>query len=877
MSRNKLTLFEAVATMALCAACALPARAATAADSPGTAVGEVVVTAQKRQENIQNVAMSIQAATGDDLLKLGVSDPAQLQKIVPGFYTTPTAAGTTVFTIRGVGFQDSSLAGSPTVTVYVDESPLPFTAMTAGASLDLQRVEVLKGPQGTLFGENATGGAINYVANKPTDAFHAGADLSYGRFNAVDLQGFVSGPITDTLDVRLALRTNQSDAWQKSYAPQEGQTSGGAEFYNGRFSILWKPTSDLKALLTLEGWQDRGVTQMPQRFGASAQASGALDPLIANFPNAPHNDQAADFNSCLNTNVFASVVGHPATSLGMEQGGPGSALWAGAQPTQCVNFRKNNTFYGATLRVDYALPYNMTLTSLSSYHYFSEFTPLDLGGMNIIDEQDLHTGHLGSAYQELRLAGKFEDRGNWIVGANYEYDNTYDHYFSTLGASTENPSTLPFSSLCGVFGGCSPAELAEPAVLQFPLATVASQTATITNTYAAYASGDYMIIEGVTLEAGLRYTQEDKRYQGCSEDSGDGSGDQVNKYLENLREVLGGAINLHQYLAGGGFGVDVGPGACPEGGPAPLYLPANGGALISSRLDQDNVSWRTGVKWKLTPIDMVYFNVSQGWKGGSFPTIPSTNSTELLPVVQESLLAYEGGFKLSLLDRTLKLDGAAFYYDYTNKQILGDVFDPVFGPLTQLINIPQSHVVGFEVSGAWNPTQIPGLTISPSLSYQSSRVDSSSKNSCIAAAGGPGFKCVPGHFYNYDAFGEYADFTGEKFPDAPEWQATIDAEYDWKVLDDMTAFFGVNANYTDSTDSFFVNRTPDAGDIPLSIPSHILVDLRAGVSRGNWSLQFWGRNVTDAWYWNNAFRDGDGLLRYTGMPATYGATFHYRY
>src|SRR5581483_1709575 len=111
-----------------------------------------------------------------------------LQKIVPGFQATPTYYGTYVFTIRGVGFQDTSLAGSPTVSVYTDEAPLPFSALTSGATLDLERVEVLKGPQGTLFGENATGGAINYIARKPTDTFTAGVDASWGRFDDTDVQ-----------------------------------------------------------------------------------------------------------------------------------------------------------------------------------------------------------------------------------------------------------------------------------------------------------------------------------------------------------------------------------------------------------------------------------------------------------------------------------------------------------------------------------------------------------------------------------------------------------------------------------------------------------------------------------------------------------------
>ena len=158
-------------------------RAAAAADANAQAatgsdvtVGELVVTAQKREENINNVGMSIQAASGEKLHKLGITNTEDLPKIVPGFLSTPNYYGTNVYTIRGVGFQDTSLAGSPTVSVYLDEMPLPFSALTNGATLDLQRVEVLKGPQGTLFGQNATGGAINYIANKPTDHFEAGID-----------------------------------------------------------------------------------------------------------------------------------------------------------------------------------------------------------------------------------------------------------------------------------------------------------------------------------------------------------------------------------------------------------------------------------------------------------------------------------------------------------------------------------------------------------------------------------------------------------------------------------------------------------------------------------------------------------------------------
>jgi iron complex outermembrane recepter protein len=912
------------ASALILAAIAGPSLAQTAAAAPAPAaeagavsVGEVIVTAQKRQENIQNVAMSIQAATGDKLTKLGVTDTASLQKIVPGFLFTPTYYGTQVFTIRGVGFQDTSLAGSPTVTVYQDEVPLPFSALTNGATLDLERVEVLKGPQGTLFGENATGGAINYIANKPTNHFEAGGDLSYGRFNDIKFNAYVSGPIMDTLTGRIAIQTHNSDAWQKGYGPQDGQSpGGGADFLNGRISLQWKPTSDFRALLTLSAWQDKSYTQDGQLFGiAELSPLAPLASSILNYPKAPHNDQAAGFMSCVNTSPYDPIAGQAGGSLwGVNNGqfesqGPGSIVQAGGQPTHCTAARNNNTYYSAQLRMDYDLPWGMTLTSLTAYEQLNRSAGIDGAGMPIQDYQSYQRGHIGTVYQEFRLSGKFNGKGNWIFGLNYEHDSTWDSFLQTYNSSTASPTLFYYqTSALPILSNPGGAPLIfDPAngVIALALGPTRPTDQQDTDTYAVYGNAEYPILDNLLFHAGVRFTQENKTGGVCGNDGGDGSWAFV---AFNLQAAQG---STHPVLSP--------PGTCASTGPASNnFNSPKGGGLFVNYLDQNNVSWRTGLDWKLNKDTLLYVSVSKGWKGGSFPTVALATFTQAHPVTQEALQAYEVGFKTSLLDHTLTANGALFYYDYTNKQILGAVSDQLFGALPSLVNVPASHVEGFELSGAYAPDWLKGLTVTPAVSYQFSQVDTSSRNKCApppaqSIPGVPGLvNCIPGHYYGFDAFNEYADFTNESFPDAPRWQVSVDAEYDWKIFDDITAYFGVNLSYTSDSNTFFVNRTPtpaflstsgtsvpnfvcyvDAagactgapvGPMPtnhpndkLAIPGYTLVDLRAGIIKGDWQFQVWGRNIADTYYWTAADHVNDVLLRYTGMPATYGVTFTYRY
>src|SRR6201996_5055892 len=261
-----------------------------------TGVAEVIVTAQKREQPANVIGMSITAASGDALIQRGVESVSDLIRLVPGLTIQSSAYNSASFTLRGVGFFNSDLATPATVTVYVDEAPLPYPAMTKLGAFDLARVEVLKGPQGTLFGENATGGAVNYIAAKPTEAVSGGIDVSYGNFNRTQVGGFVAGPINDQLGFRVALQDRQGGPWQQS-TTRPGDGLGRISEFQGRATLEWRPNGRIDSRLSFTTTHDGDDTEAGQ-FYQPHIAVPALSHGVATFPIVLP-PQAADWTPTL--------------------------------------------------------------------------------------------------------------------------------------------------------------------------------------------------------------------------------------------------------------------------------------------------------------------------------------------------------------------------------------------------------------------------------------------------------------------------------------------------------------------------------------------------------------------------------------------------
>jgi iron complex outermembrane receptor protein len=751
---------------------------------------EIIVTADKRSESINKVPLAITALSGNALQDQNIHSVEDLALVVPGLTYAASLLDTPVYSLRGVGFYETTLAAYPDVSIYVDQVPLPFPVLTQNVGLDLERVEVLKGPQGVLFGQNSTGGAINYIAAKPTDKPEAGFDFGYGRFNDTRVDGFVSGPVADTLNARFAFQTEQMGPWQHSYNTPTEQTNGSISRSAARLLLDWEPTDKLKFEFNANGSVDRSEPIAPQLIGVSLQApdSPVNGPFLLAYPHAPNNAEAADY----------SLLNKP---------------------------RSNNSQYQFSLRGDYTPGGDLTITSITAYVHYLRDENVEFGGVsvntanssNLGDEElSLDFANINSIFQELRVANSNSDALRWVAGANFEHSSVYEFNLYDYSGSSEADS---------------------PGV-------AASLTRNLTNTpfysdqlmknYALFGNVDWDVSRQVTVTAGVRLNKSDRHAKICTQG---GYGGGVDQAFDHLMSALHGGAVFPPLSAADCVTLD------------PVTLLSVRQGFISD-LDEKNASWRTGINYKPTDNALLYVNVTKGYKAGSFPMLSASTSYQYLPVKQESVLDYEGGFKASFFDHSLQLNGAGFHYDYTNKQIRTQTVQPIFGILNNLQNVPKSKVDGGELQLAWMPLH--GLQLTAAATYLAAKVI---------------------EFVGTNADGIRQDYAGSAVPYSPKWSTNATADYDWDLSSALIASVGLTAAQRSLSYA-------TVGPTPIDrISPYTLLDARASVRTldGKYRIEVYGKNVTNRFYWDNVSHPYDTVVRYAGMPETWGITFSARF
>lgn len=410
------------------------------------ALEEVLVTATKRTESLQDVAIAVSAFTGNELGNLGIGSQREIALMTPNVTINVNANFVAPY-IRGVGTQYANPGLEPSVATYFNDVYIsrPFAGFMQFS--DVARVEVLKGPQGTLYGRNTTGGAIRIITNDPTDEFEGRVRLGGGNYRAMLVDGFVSGPITDTLSGRISAQHEERDGWVDNIAGGEDMENRDISLFHGK--LLWQPSDRLSIKL------DGDYTEKEDREGITFQSL---------FDGLPEQTGVA----------LGGIVskGHDEYSgeIQFDDNGELSSTFEG---------------YGGQLRIDYEFN-NFTLSSISGVRHmkFEGVADLDATSADLLIGNTLYD-ETNAFSQEFQLVSTGDGPWNWMAGLYY-YKEDGDDNFGTAGQLLGlDPSLFP-----GAFtGGDGDIEV---------------------ESFAPYGNVSYDITDQWEILVGLRYTDESK-------------------------------------------------------------------------------------------------------------------------------------------------------------------------------------------------------------------------------------------------------------------------------------------------------------------------------------------------------------------------------
>ena len=806
---------------------------------------EIVVTAQRREQTANSVGMGIQAFSAEQLEQLHVTDVRDLSSVAPSFSVQQSYQGVPIYTLRGIGFNTINLSATSTVGSYVDEVAYPFPFMMTGPIFDIQRVEVLKGPQGTLYGRNTTAGLIDFITNRPSEETEASITAEWGNYQTHNLEGFFSTPLSDSLRFRVAFRSEDSDeGWQESNTRNE--TQGEVHRIGARVRLDWDITDRFAANLTLSGWENRSDTIVGQGVGFTPATNPAINPF--NAPGLPAYI-AANFPTDSTQADWApeSVRG---AMLGTVPGLPG-------------DLAENNTFYAAALNLSFDLTNTTRIVSLTGFNHLERDALFDWSGAPyeiLLQQAD---GEIETFSEEIRIEGHNE-LVRWLVGAYFGKDEIQDNNRTLLGQNANVSRIRAVGNLVlagfdpvvyagtGMFvpinpvygtGGYGFADIAQS------FRTYQDRAAMRAETRSIFVNAEWSLGETLSLTTAARYTEDEHSYRGCSADfngSMQPNINVVNRYLYYY--IYGGAYGYPNYPApasNADFPAMIGANECNT------FNPVDGTfGEVAHTLEEDNISWRVSLDWRLTPSTLLYASVSQGYKSGVTPVNAASTSDQQAPATQESLLAYEAGVKLGLFDRALQFNLSAFYYDYEDKQISTYFADPIYTALARLQNVPESRAYGVDMDATWRVTD--DLTLIGSATYL---------DTAVIDYNGVGPDGLP-HLYD-----------GTPFPYAAEWQASATIVYDRPITDTLGIQAALNGRWQSET-------AADLGDQQsFVIDEYGLVNASFGIHSLNdrWAVQLWGRNITDTYYWTSVASNANVVVRFPGQAPTYGVSFTLNY
>ncbi len=460
------------------------AEQASAGEGGGAAeaVQEIVVTAQKRSENLQEVPIAVTALNAEALQNKRVDNLLGLSGLAPSLQikTDDNAANPRIF-IRGVGVNDFNPSTASAVGIYVDGVYIASPLAQLASFYDLQQVEVLRGPQGTLYGRNTTGGAINVSTRKPSDTYEGNLSFEYGRFNEVNIQGGVGGPlVADKVLFRLSGVYARDDGYTLDRT--SGVNGNNQDRYGVRGTVRLKPTSNLTDDLTVSTNQSRGGSILAYNRSLVAQTPAASLPFDPSVGYSPCRPQFYTSGQC------ANILGYANTSKNLYQG---DYQFDGKDIVK---------LFGVSNTINYDFG-PASLVSVTSYQRAArnDQEETDANPIPIITASYIAVQKTLS--QELRVQSNGKTRLRYVGGLYYAHDDLnnnsqYDILRALRNPTPANPSGADVANSIGLFG--------------WPLTQA-------TDSYAVFGQADYDLTDRLTVTAGLRYSADRKRFHYVSQ------------------------------------------------------------------------------------------------------------------------------------------------------------------------------------------------------------------------------------------------------------------------------------------------------------------------------------------------------------------------
>ena len=829
--------------------------AAVAATSIGTwaaELEEVLVTAQKRTESLQDVPISVTAISGEQIQDASIRGLGDLGAYVPNFSVTENAVNT-IITMRGisVGAQQSF---EQSVGMFVDGVHYGKSRQARLGLFDLEQVEVLRGPQGTLFGKNTLAGAINVrtAAPKVGEGLSGRVAASFESDNGKYFEGYVSGSLSDNFAMRLAIMDREIDGYLDNTSPNAwGNDMPSTDETIARIGAQWEP-SDQTTLALRYTYSDF------VRQGGTATVT-TFQPL----PNAPASNAAMYATMGLAFPTF-QASSNDTYRDGYSIGGAALSGSDGAERLEGTD-TQNHEF---SVNFEHEFDNGMTfaaVTGVSSYEYEdgidADFLPVEFIGRSDDSEYEQFS-------QEIRLSSDPSKRFSWVAGANYidskqEIDRLVDVRGSLGQPDVMRLITCPVPQLLGACGiptflaysgaqlagieaslGLPPGSL-PPGVEGLSMYTdVArlSRWVQDTESWAVFLQGTFDLTETLSITAGLRYTEETKKVSART-DITTGSTGIMNPVPPSVNPLLHG-------LMGASFD---------------SYAHE-----FNEERDTDQLMPAGSINWRPADDHLLYVSYAEGFKSGGFNSVDDQNPIFLpdgtilrdQPGVgfeydDETAWSVEFGGKHTFLDGSLRVNWNYFNSEYDDQQVSTFV-----GLGFVVANAASTEISGFEVDAAWQATD--KLRLNLAFGYIDGEYGSFPGAGCTALqqdalrglnitdSSAPvtsvtvdGRTCEQKFLGNGAPSGASQDLSGADLGSA-EYSGSFGAEF-VQPIGAMAWFTQLDVNFTDD---YFMTGDLDPIDVQAGFET---VNIRTGLRGDSWMLMFYGRNIGDERFATGAF------------------------